>query len=106
MTITGPSTRVDGARSARGKLIGELLLPLILVALGVFTFIGISTMEVIGDSVPGPQFFPAIIAVLLLVTGGCMAVGALRRWFGHPAENDAESDAETADTETEQGADL
>lgn len=43
----------------------ELIVPALVLALAIFLTWQTATMEVLGKSVPGPQFFPTIVCVLL-----------------------------------------
>lgn len=56
----------------------ELLMVAVLVALGALLLIGTTTMNVLGDSLPGPQFFPVIVGVLTLLTALALAVDVVR----------------------------
>lgn len=47
-----------------------------LVAAALLT-VGTATMQVRGESEPGPQFFPVIVICLLMVTGGWLTIAAL-----------------------------
>ena len=70
---------VPGAPAAswwRGRR--ELLMVGVLVALGALLLIGTVTMNVLGDSLPGPQFFPVIIGVLALALALALAVDVVR----------------------------
>lgn len=53
----------------RPNIMGELSLAAVLIGFGVFTVIGTVAMQPIGDDVPGPRFFPMLVAILLFVTG-------------------------------------
>jgi putative tricarboxylic transport membrane protein len=93
MTTTTHSTqsRTPEGR-ARVALAGEMTLPAILIALGIFVAVNTATMSVIGDAAPGPKFFPTIIAILLLGTGTAMAIIAVVRHRRQPTS--AASDAQ------------
>jgi putative tricarboxylic transport membrane protein len=56
----------------------ELLMVALLTLLGALLLIGSSTMAVLGDSLPGPQFVPVIVGVLVLLTAGALAIDVLR----------------------------
>lgn len=59
--------------TGRGDLaIGALAL----IAAGLL-ILGTVTMEVRGEAQPGPQFFPIIVIILLIATGGWITVAAL-----------------------------
>lgn len=64
----------------------ELIMVAILAIVGLTLLIGAQTMTVLGDSVPGPQFVPVIVGVLLLVT----AVGVGQDVIRHPEEERSE----------------
>lgn len=80
--------------SGVGAKYGELSVSIILFAMGTFMAYNTATMDVIGDSEPGPQFFPSIVAFLLFVSSialGIRVVRAARR-----AEADGEVDEEAS----------
>lgn len=56
----------------------EIVVAIVLFATGLFVAIGTVTMEVIGDSEPGPQFFPTIIATVLFATAIGVTVRTVR----------------------------
>lgn len=56
----------------------ELLMVAVLVVLGALLLIGTFTMNVLGDSLPGPQFFPVIVGVLTLLAALALAVDVIR----------------------------
>ncbi len=58
----------------------------ILAIVGLVLLIGAQTMNVLGDSVPGPQFVPVIVGVLLLVTAVAVGQDVIR----HPEEERSE----------------
>lgn len=74
---TGPavtfSPRRDSWWTGRGDL--SVGVPA-LVAAGLL-LVGTVTMDVRGESEPGPQFFPIIVVCLLILTGGWLTIGAL-----------------------------
>lgn len=57
----------------------EMIVAALLLVLGAFVAIQTATMEVVGDDLPGPRFFPAIIAALFFVTGIGVAVHVVRQ---------------------------
>lgn len=71
---------VKGTRSRWGWLAGrgELWFVLLLVVLATTLLIGGLTMEVLGDSRPGPQFFPIVISLLLYISAGAIAISTIR----------------------------
>ena len=64
----------------------ELIMVAILAIVGLTLLIGAQTMTVLGDSVPGPQFVPVIVGVLLLVTAVAVGQDVIR----HPEDERAE----------------
>lgn len=58
----------------------------ILAIVGLVLLIGAQTMNVLGDSVPGPQFVPVIVGVLMLVTAVAVGQDVIR----HPEDERAE----------------
>lgn len=71
----------DSAGRPTGSWLGrrkELLMVAILVALGALLLIGSSTMEVLGDSLPGPTFVPVIVGVLVLLVALALLVDIVR----------------------------
>jgi putative tricarboxylic transport membrane protein len=64
----------------------ELIMVAILAIVGLTLLIGAQTMNVLGDSVPGPQFVPVIVGVLLLVTAVAVGQDVIR----HPEDARAE----------------
>ncbi|MDV3296207.1 MAG: tripartite tricarboxylate transporter TctB family protein [Brachybacterium paraconglomeratum] len=64
----------------------ELIMVAILAIVGLVLLIGAQTMNVLGDSVPGPQFVPVIVGVLLLVTAVAVGQDVIR----HPEEERSE----------------
>ena len=62
------STSTPTRASGRGALWRrkELVMAAILLIVGLVLLIGAQTMDVLGDSAPGPQFVPVIVGVALL----------------------------------------
>lgn len=81
---TSTTTRSPMRRALRRRK--ELFMVAILAIVGLTLLIGAQTMTVLGDSVPGPQFVPVIVGVLLLVT----AVGVGQDVIRHPEDDRAE----------------
>lgn len=71
----GPGTRRPGFWTGRS----ELVVAALVLAVAVFLTVGTVTMEVTGDAVPGPRFFPVIVCVVLYVMAGVLTVQVLRR---------------------------
>ncbi|QZY51147.1 tripartite tricarboxylate transporter TctB family protein [Leucobacter tenebrionis] len=55
---------------------GDLLVAAIGLGIAAVLFAGVATMEVRGQSVPGPQFFPLIVAILLAAVSGFLLLRA------------------------------
>lgn len=64
-------------RFGRGR--SEFLVVALLLAIAVFLTIGTATMNVQGEAVPGPRFFPAIVCIVLYATTIALALDVLRR---------------------------
>lgn len=56
----------------------ELIVTAILLALAIALTIGTVTMDVRGDTVPGPQFFPTLVCILLYALVVVHAISVLR----------------------------
>ncbi|GHD00357.1 tripartite tricarboxylate transporter TctB family protein [Zhihengliuella salsuginis] len=56
----------------------ELVVSALILALAAAVTVGTATMNVMGDTIPGPQFFPTIVCILLYVLGVVHAVSVLR----------------------------
>lgn len=94
----GYPVRITGFWSGRS----ELIVPALVFALAGFLTYGTATMDVMGTSIPGPQFFPTIVCVLLFVVASIHTVQILRtRRF--PQE---ESEGQNADFSTDLLGDL
>lgn len=76
-----PSSQAGPPAVTRGFWAGrsELVLVGLLFLLGILFTIGTLTMNVQGEAVPGPRFFPVIVCVLLFSTGTALAVSIVRR---------------------------
>lgn len=81
---TSTTTRSPMRRALRRRK--ELFMVAILAIVGLTLLIGAQTMTVLGDSVPGPQFVPVIVGVLLLVTAVAVGQDVIR----HPEDERAE----------------
>lgn len=87
-TIAPPQ---DSAQSKRP--LGALLVSLVLFALGLFAVVQAATMEVVGDSIPGPDFFPMVVGILLLLTAILLAINWFRsKTKDHSADSQAAMD--------------
>lgn len=111
-TDTGPTPAASGPptgeralpTSPRARLAGysELIVPALVIALATFFTHGTVTMEVVGYSVPGPQFFPAIVCGLLYAMAIILTIQILRK----PKAPDVTDDATNADFSAELLTDL
>lgn len=79
MTALSNETPVAQAPPSGGRDYGELVVAAVLFSLSAFCAYNTVTMEVIGDSSPGPQVFPAIVAVLLCLSGVGVTARVLTR---------------------------
>ncbi|MDO5506868.1 MAG: tripartite tricarboxylate transporter TctB family protein [Corynebacterium casei] len=77
---TGHQEVVTGTKTRWGWFAGrgELWFVLLLVILATVLLVGGLTMEVLGESRPGPQFFPIIIAVMLYISAAAIAFFTVR----------------------------
>ncbi|WP_219843994.1 tripartite tricarboxylate transporter TctB family protein [Arthrobacter sp. MYb227] len=98
------SVRITGFWSGRS----ELIVPALVFILAGFLTYGTATMKVMGTSVPGPQFFPTIVCVLLFLMAIIHTIQILRtRRFPHEDSEGQNADFSTdllsdlADTENE-----
>jgi len=89
-------------RRSRWAGYSELIVPAVVLGLAAFLTHGTATMEVAGYSVPGPQFFPTIVCVLLYAVGVVLTVQILVR----PKAPDVTDDASNADFSSELLSDL
>lgn len=72
---TAPRRRTRPVHLSRAALV----VPVVLVLLGIFLVVGITTMDVVGDGgVFGPTAMPWAVAVLCFVVAGALAVDVLR----------------------------
>jgi putative tricarboxylic transport membrane protein len=96
-TLYTVSTRTQKAMGATVKRPrrewAELVVAVFLFVTGLFVAIGTATMEVIGDSEPGPQFFPTIIATVLFAT----AIGVTIRTIRAVRATEADTTVDVAD---------
>lgn len=95
------AVRITGFWSGRSELVVSALILLLATAVAI----GTVTMDVMGDTIPGPQFFPTLVCILLYVLGVLHAISVIRtRRFPHgadPRSHDFSVDllAEIGDTE-------
>ncbi|MFL4477770.1 tripartite tricarboxylate transporter TctB family protein [Paeniglutamicibacter sp. ORCA_105] len=90
--------RITGFWSGRS----ELIVPALVFILAGFLSYGTATMQVMGTSVPGPQFFPTIVCVLLFSVAAIHTVQILRtRRFPHE-----DSEGQNPDFSTDMLGDL
>ncbi|HRO31638.1 MULTISPECIES: tripartite tricarboxylate transporter TctB family protein [Micrococcaceae] len=104
-TPQGPTpARTPGARPRRSFWSGrsELIMPVLVAGLATWLAYETATMTVLGTSVPGPQFFPTIVCVLLYAVAVVHAVQVLRT----PRLPDPTDDAENADVSSDLLGDL
>lgn len=80
----------------------ELLMPALVLALAVWLTVETATMNVMGTSVPGPQFFPALVCGLLYLVAIVHAVQVIRQ----PRPVDPTDEAENADMSADMLGDL
>jgi hypothetical protein len=80
----------------------ELVVPALVLCLAGFLTYGTASMKVMGTSVPGPQFFPTIVCVLLYLMAG-IHVAQILRTRRFPDES---SESHSADFSTDLLADL
>lgn len=98
---TEDTVRITGFFSGRS----ELVVTALLLALAVALTIGTASMNVMGDTVPGPQFFPWIICIVLYALTVLHGLSVLRtRRFPQGTESgnpdfSAEMLAELGDTQ-------
>ncbi|GAB3618776.1 tripartite tricarboxylate transporter TctB [Glutamicibacter endophyticus] len=100
-STSADTVRITGFFSGRSELVVTALLLVLATALSI----GTATMNVMGDTVPGPQFFPTIVCVLLYALAVAHGISVLRtRRFPQGADSSnpdfsAEMLAEMGDTE-------
>lgn len=79
-----PSAPTAASGAAR-KAAPDAAVALAVVALGVFTLVGASRINVpLSSNVVGPRVFPVAVGVTLLVAGAAVLVDALRGRLGDP----------------------
>lgn len=96
--------RTSGASARRPFWSGrsELVMPVLVAGLATWLAVETAGMHVLGESVPGPQFFPTIVCVLLFAVAIVHAVQVLRS----PRLPDPTDDAENADMSSDLLGDL
>lgn len=94
--ILGADGRAEETRPAPRVPVGELVFALLLLALGVFAFVGVFTIHVPVGVKVGPTIFPLFVSILLLASAASVLVSVLR---GNRAEveegEDIDPDAKT-----------
>lgn len=75
----------------------ELVVVVLLYVIATLLVIGTVTMDVQGESVPGPQFFPVIVIVVLYATATALLIDVLRNpqvpdTDPHPGRGDYSAD--------------
>lgn len=101
----GPTSAAPrGGTARRGFWAGrsELIMPLLVAIIATWLAIETATMNVMGDSVPGPQFFPTIVCIVLYAVALVHAIQLLR----NPRLPDLTDDAVNADTSSDLLGDL
>ncbi|MFJ2621265.1 tripartite tricarboxylate transporter TctB family protein [Glutamicibacter sp. NPDC087344] len=83
-----PSSAVSDKRP-----VGALIVSAVLLVFGVFALQQAASMKIIGDSMPGPDFFPYVIGVLLLLTAVLLSL----QWFRSSAEDHPQESRTTMD---------
>lgn len=83
-SVSTPSTTSPGDFGVKSRWgwfagRGELGFVLLIVVVASWLLYGGLTMEVLGSSRPGPQFFPLLISGLLYIAAAAITVSALRR---------------------------
>lgn len=56
----------------------ELIFVALLYAVAIFLTVGTATMDVQGDSVPGPQFFPVLVCIVIYLMATLLAIQIIR----------------------------
>ncbi|WP_190394777.1 tripartite tricarboxylate transporter TctB family protein [Nocardiopsis deserti] len=97
-------TPVEQAPRTGRRDYGELVVAAVLFSLSAFCAYNTVTMDVIGDSSPGPQVFPAIVAMLLCLSGVGLTVRVVTRERRRSASS-APAPAPAEPPEPEQAAD-
>lgn len=101
MSMTQEKTRRTEAvqRPHRSLWAGrsEIVVVALLLALAIFMTVGTATMKVQGNSIPGPQFFPVLVCVVLYATAALLAVHVFRNPHvpdadPHPGHGDFSAD--------------
>lgn len=72
------TTTTQGRPQSRRRTVrwGDILIAGIGLSIAAVLFAGSATMEVRGQAVPGPQFFPIVVGLLLTVTSGFLLIRA------------------------------
>ncbi|WP_311199372.1 tripartite tricarboxylate transporter TctB family protein [Helcobacillus massiliensis] len=73
------TSQLRHAPASPKRLIGQLLVPAVMILFAVMLIIGVLTMEVPSNATfPGPQFLPTIVAGALLVLSGVQIAATVR----------------------------
>lgn len=75
---TGPAVTMRPRPGSWWHGRGDLSVGIPALLAAALLLLGTMTMEVRGESEPGPQFFPILVICLLTLTGGWITIGALR----------------------------
>jgi putative tricarboxylic transport membrane protein len=75
------NTHTVNTHTARSFWTGrsELVVVALLYLLAILLTIGTASMNVLGEAVPGPRFFPIVVCVLLYLTATALAISVLRQ---------------------------
>lgn len=88
---------VDSPRSGwSGDRIGELIFAGLVLALGLYTFVGSFAIRTPAGAQVGPRVFPYLVAAILIGSGVALVIGVLRGRLGAREEGeDIDPDAKT-----------
>ncbi|MFJ9552230.1 tripartite tricarboxylate transporter TctB family protein [Nocardiopsis sp. NPDC101807] len=95
-TAAGPRPARPARRWWRGR--SEIFVGLLTIGIGLFLGEQTLTMHVPDNSAsPGPQFFPAVVAVLMVVLGAALALQVIRRPAPEPEAGPADAESRAHD---------
>lgn len=75
--MTATTTRDRTQSRPRTIKWGDVIISAIGLVIAAVLFYGAATMEVRGQAVPGPEFFPVLVGILLTVVSGYLLVRAI-----------------------------
>ncbi|UQN14919.1 tripartite tricarboxylate transporter TctB family protein [Gulosibacter sp. ACHW.36C] len=75
--MTATTTRDRTQSRPRTIRWGDVIISVIGLAIAAVLFYGAATMEVRGQAVPGPEFFPVLVGILLTAVSGYLLVRAI-----------------------------